>query len=165
MIAAGWPLAFGLLVSAAELARGRVDLRLVGSALLLGLLFSVIGAVVFDVGETRRQRGATANRLAAPALVTDAIVFVGALLTMALTPWNTLPAIGFAGLALGSAVAQLLLVARRRARGQQPVAVVVSLAVALVLGGGGAILTGMLSAVARAGLGVLSTELPPPPTR
>lgn len=163
MIAAAWPVAFGLLLIAVELPRARVDLRLVGSALLLGLLFSVIGAIVFDVAETIRQRATGTERFVTPALAADALIFAGALLTMTLTPWNTVPAIGFAGLALGAAIANLLLVAAQRARRRRSVTVVVSVIVTIALVGGGAIGAGTFAAVTRVGLGALSADLPPPP--
>ncbi|MCS6800794.1 MAG: hypothetical protein RMM58_09345 [Chloroflexota bacterium] len=163
VIAASWPLAFGLLVIVVELARGRADLRLIGSALLLGLLFSASGAVIGDVGTTLRRVRARSRADWVAAWTTDLAAIVVAVAVMALTPWNTLPALALAGSALFLGVATLPLALRpRRAR---DTLLVMSAIALLALCGGIVIGAGTLAAVARAGPSVVSTDLPKPPSR
>ncbi|GIW06477.1 MAG: hypothetical protein KatS3mg060_1282 [Dehalococcoidia bacterium] len=162
LIAACWPLAFGLLLVVVESVRGRAEIGLIGSAVLLGLLFSVIGAIVFDVGETVRRFAAPDWSAVSSAIAADAVVFVGALLTMGLFPWNALPALALAGPALTAAFAHLALMAVGRAR--RNVLGIGGAVVLLALCGGAAIAGGVLAAIWQAGLAVLSMDGPKPPS-
>jgi hypothetical protein len=160
LVLAAWPLAFGAILIAVAALRGRADLRVVATVLLLGLLLSSLGAILFDVGGTLRRFVAPSRLALIVALTSDGGIFVGSLLVMALTPWNTLPALALAGVALLAAFAHLAPLAAQR-QGWQWLAVTGAI-LFLALCGGAATAAASLVAVWRAGPDVISIELPKP---
>ncbi|MFN8535265.1 MAG: hypothetical protein U0556_17145 [Dehalococcoidia bacterium] len=164
LLLAWWPLALGLFILAAETGRGRADLRLVGVTLLLGMLLTAIGLILFDAGETLR-RLATSEDLVSGLIADLAIVALAILLTP-LSPWNALPAIAIAAVALTMAFAHLGVWAAvgidRRAPTRKTVGILVAVVVVAICGGS-TIAASALLAVRQGGIGVLSLDLPAKP--
>jgi hypothetical protein len=168
LVVAWWPLGWALVVVAAELARGQADPGLLATLAVLGPLGTALLLALFRGGETLRWHPGADQATLLATLMADLGVLLASLGLVWRTPWNAVPLLALAAVALVLALVNL---ARGSARWSvRPVArtrVVLAALVFLLLAGGGgaAIVASALSALQQTGGRALSREPPPPAVR
>ncbi|MCL6647616.1 MAG: hypothetical protein K6U89_04720 [Chloroflexi bacterium] len=164
LVVAWWPLGWALVVVAVELARARVDPGLLATLAVLGPLGTALLLALFRAGETLRWHPGADRATLLTTLMADLVVLLASLGLVWRTPWNAVPLLALAAVALVLALVNLTRgsagpAARRR------VALAVLASLLLAGGGGAAIVASALSALQQTGGHALSREPPPPAVR